>query len=94
MARAHTTSKVLSLLPELSTYYLPCKAKKFLQPHLLGVRRALTILRQLLKVHGYQVLHTEHTVNNQKITSYVIRPNSRPHAGMKVTPGPIDVLLA
>lgn len=40
-------------LPLLEPYYLPCKAKLFL--HDFNASKAITVLRHLLRAHGYRL---------------------------------------
>lgn len=62
-----------NLLPELESYYIPCKAKEFLHPPLTHAR-GLTILRQLCKAHSILLTAAERTCAGVKGTWYQITP--------------------
>jgi hypothetical protein len=55
-------------LPQLDPYYLPCKSKLFLRD--FDSNKAITVLRHLLRAHGYK-LHAYEKVNQgAKMTYY------------------------
>jgi hypothetical protein len=55
-------------LPQLDPYYLPCKSKLFLRG--FDSNKAITVLRHLLRAHGYK-LHAYEKVNQgAKLTYY------------------------
>jgi len=55
-------------LPELEPFYLPCKAKLFL--HSFTHDRAITVLRHLLRAHGYKLRAYEKVHQGAKQTLY------------------------
>ena len=55
-------------LPELEPYYLPCKAKLFLQG--FDDNKAITVLRHLLRAHGYKLRTYEKINQGVKQTFY------------------------
>lgn len=57
-------------LPLLEPYYLPCKANDYLYKTPFTYNHILTILRQVLKVHGVGLKYFEKTINNTKTTFY------------------------
>lgn len=57
-------------LPLLEPYYLPCKAKLFL--HNFTQNKAITVLRHLLRAHGYKLRAYEKVHQGQKQTLYQI----------------------
>lgn len=63
-----TVRKLEELKPILTAYYLPCKAKVYLEG--LTEKRAVTVLKQILRLHGYYLLSKERNVNNRKIIYY------------------------
>jgi hypothetical protein len=63
------------LLPELEPYYMPCKAKDFLFPTFTP-SRALTILRHLVRAHGYDLHAQERSNGGVKSLWYSIQPKS------------------
>ena len=53
---------------ELEDFYLPCKAKIYLEG--MDEKRAITVLKQILRLHGYFLLSREKNFNNKKIIFY------------------------
>ena len=66
----NTVQKVAMLIPQIETYYLPCKAKIYLLE--LNEKRVITILKQILRLHGYYLASKERNYNNSKITFYQV----------------------
>jgi len=60
-------------LPILYPYYLPCKAKRFLHDA-LDNSRLITILRHVLRPHGYDLSVQERLYRDQKQSLYQIQP--------------------
>ena len=60
-------------LPQLYPYYLPCKAKRFLH-EALDCGRMITILRHILRPHGYDLHVQERLYREQKHSLYQIQP--------------------
>jgi hypothetical protein len=60
--------KVEELLPELSQYYLPCKARVYLNN--ISERRALTILRQVVRLYDHFLSAREKNINSHKVIVY------------------------
>lgn len=56
------------ILPEIKLYYLPCKQAKFLEN--INVKSIITICRQLLKTHGYNIGGYERVITNKKNIIY------------------------
>ena len=55
---------------ELESYYIPCKAKRFLE--VTDQSRWVTIFRQILLPHGYCIVSKETTRNSKKAIFYTI----------------------
>lgn len=55
-------------LPQLDPYYLPCKSKLFLQN--FTQTKAITVLRHLLRAHGYKLRAYEKVNQGAKLTYY------------------------
>lgn len=66
-----TVDKLNDLIPELILYYLPCKAKIYLND--ITEKRAVTILSQFLKLYDYKLLREEKIINKKKIIFYRIQ---------------------
>ena len=65
----------LDIKPILMPFYLPCKSKIYLQG--INEKRAITILRQFIKVHNYSLYSKEKSLNGQKQTYYSLIYNNQ-----------------
>jgi hypothetical protein len=72
------------LLPELEPYYMPCKAKEFLLGPFTAAR-ALTILRHLVRAHGYDLHAQERSNGGSKSLWYSIQPKCVPNGSTSNT---------
>lgn len=70
---------VEQLLPELEPYYIPCKAKEFLHYSLTRLR-CLTILRQLIRAHGFELCGKEQSIGGKKELWYSLTQNATTHS--------------
>ncbi len=57
-------------LPQLEPFYLPCKSKLFL--HNFDLQKAITVMRHLLRAHGYKLRAYEKVHQGVKQTLYQI----------------------
>ena len=57
----------------LKRYYLPCKYKKYFEK--LDDKKLITILRQLLKIYGYNITSKEKYKNGKKYLMYYLKKN-------------------
>ncbi len=74
--------KMNELLPELRKYYLPCKARAYLNE--LTNNSVMTILRQVLRPHNYVVASREKYVNREKLINYnLVNKNEINHETIK-----------
>ena len=74
--------KLNELLPELRKYYLPCKAKAYLNE--LTNNSVMTILRQVLRPHNYIVVSREKYINREKLINYnLVNKNEMNHQTIK-----------
>lgn len=64
----NTVGKMNEMKSVLESYYLPCKAKIYLEE--VTDKRVITILKQVLRLHGYYLVSKEKNVNNKKIIFY------------------------
>lgn len=71
MQRMHTAARVDALVPSLTSYYLPCKAKIYLRPAMTD-KRCITVFKQILKLHGHCLLARERNSRHRKIILYQI----------------------
>jgi len=60
-------------LPLLYPFYLPCKAKRFLDAS-LDANRLITILRHCIRVHGYDLSVQERLYKEKKHSLYQLQP--------------------
>jgi len=67
------TSTQEEWLPLLYPYYLPCKAKRFMDDA-VDSNRVITILRHVLRAHGYDLSVQERLYKDQKHSLYQIQP--------------------
>merc|ERR1711907_648959 len=65
-----TISKLYQLKPILDEYYLPCKARTYLND--ITAKNCVTILRQLIRVYGYSVISREKYIKGDKFIIYQI----------------------
>ena len=66
----NTIDKLNDFISTLKTFYLPCKQRMFL--NCLSFRRAMTILRQLLRVFSYKIMSKERFTKYKKHYEYTI----------------------
>ena len=59
-------------LPEIESYYLTCKAERFI--HSWSDKSIITILRHMLHLHGYTLEKEERLYKNVKQMLYQIQP--------------------
>ena len=75
-----TVEKIKELLPVLEEYYLPCKSRIYLQN--INEKRALTILKQVLRLHQYYLMSIERNIQNKKVIFYKLL-NDTEYASMQ-----------
>ena len=68
LVQHNTVQKLNTLKVELEEYYLPCKAKIYLEN--ITEKRALTVLKQVLRLHNYYLLSRERNFNQKKVIFY------------------------
>ena len=67
-----TVEKMEENVNELSKYYIPCKAKKYLFD--LNEKKCITILRQFLKIHNHTLISKEKYNKAKKQLFYQVIP--------------------
>ena len=60
------------IIDELTKYYIPCKAKKYLDH--LNEKKCITILRQFLKIHNHTLISKEKYIKGEKQLFYQVIP--------------------
>ena len=66
-------SKFEEVLPFLEPYYLPCKAADYLHITPFTHNNVLTVLRQVLKIHGAALKYSEKSTGGVKNTWYQVQ---------------------
>ena len=66
-----TVEKVQLLKLSLAEYYLPCKARVYLEN--ITENRAITILKQILRLYDQHLVSKEKNINNKKVIFYQIQ---------------------
>jgi hypothetical protein len=61
------------VLLEAEPYYYPCKAKLYLHCP-MTMKRAMTVLRQLVRPHGYTFMTHERLLSGRKFNEYYLIP--------------------
>ena len=72
-----TLHKLKANIPILKQYYYPCKARLFLNEENLTLRRAITILRQIISINGLALEVREKFVKKTKILIYTVVSEQR-----------------
>ena len=67
-----TVEKLNSNKAEFEKYYLPCKGKKYLND--LNEKKAMTVLKQIVKTFNYYVFSKEKYIDGEKFITYQIVP--------------------
>lgn len=70
MVRIATAERMRALVPQLTEYYLPCKAKIYLNN--ITEKKSITVLKQILKLHGHVLLSKERNSRHRKVILYQI----------------------
>lgn len=68
MVQFETLTQLAPLIPVLEEHYLPCKAKIYLRN--MSEKKALTVLKQVLRLHKYYLHSQEKNVQNKKVIFY------------------------
>lgn len=69
----NTIIKLNELKDEIIKYYLPCKAKIYLGFN--DINKSITILRQVLRLHGLILTSKQKYIKQKKTTLYSIQKN-------------------
>lgn len=71
LVHIHAVSRLEELVPMLRTYYLPCKARVYLEN--LCENRAVTILKQVLRLFRFALVSREKNINGRKVIFYQVQ---------------------
>jgi hypothetical protein len=83
LVRENTLTKMKLLVEELKHYYLPCKAKVYL--NLLNIQSCLTILRQVVRLYDKTLTSVQKYVNYKKISFYYLKDSMTSNKNTKQT---------
>jgi hypothetical protein len=72
LVKLKTVQRITELKPELEQYYLPCKARTYLND--LNEKNVVTILRQLIKTQGFTICSREKYCKGDKFIIYNLCP--------------------
>ena len=67
----NTIEKLNELKDTLASYYIPCKAKIYIN-NINNHKKAITILRQFLKTQNYTLLSKEKYIKGSKYNTYTV----------------------
>jgi hypothetical protein len=65
-----TVEKINDIKHTLAQYYLPCKAKLYLD--CMTEKKAITVLRQVIRLYGHHITSKEKNISNKKIIFYTL----------------------
>ena len=65
-----TVKKINNMKETLEEYYLPCKARLYLDD--MTEKKSITILRQVLRLFKYHITSKERNMNTKKVIFYTI----------------------
>lgn len=78
-----TVEKLIALKPELEKYYLPCKAKLYLEN--ITEKKSITILRQILRLFNFYLFSKEKNIQSRKIIFYTLTSDKEYDNIMNIT---------
>ena len=88
-----TVNKLCEMKGELEKYYLPCKAKNYIND--INDKRCITILRQFIKVHGYTLISKERYIDGKKMSVYrLIEDNKEPTPKKSTSKNKKDIVIS
>ncbi len=83
LRRVNAVARVQDMVPVLQTFYIPCKARLYLTE--ITEKKVITVVKQVLRLHGYCVIAKEKNVGTRKVIMYrIVNANVDSH-GMHQT---------
>ena len=68
---ANTVAKMKELVPTISPYYLPCKARSYLSD--MNSKNVVTVLRHFVRIFGYKVQSKGKYIKGEKFIMYNVK---------------------
>lgn len=68
------------VIDKLREFYIPCKARVYLDD--ITEKKAITVLKQVLRLHDHVLIARERNVNNHKVIFYHVTATQERHAKM------------
>lgn len=78
----NTVDTVNSLKSQLEKYYLPCKARTYLNG--LTEKNVITVLRQCIRIYGYRIVSREKYMKGEKYILYHLEAEKKGENGEDV----------
>jgi Na+-translocating ferredoxin:NAD+ oxidoreductase RnfC subunit len=75
LEKINTIEKLNNLKYKLKEYYLPCKARLYLNE--IDLKNSITILRQIVKLYNFAIISKEKYINRTKVMIYNLVPKDR-----------------
>lgn len=89
LVKINTLDKVNSMVEELRQYYIPCKARLYLED--LTVPKCITILRQILKLHMCYIMSIQKMKFGIKSVYYTVMwPDNNTSIKKQIAPCVLD----
>lgn len=85
LIKLNTVENLNELIEELESFYLPCKAKVYLDD--LNVNKSITVLRQILRLYNMLLNSKQKYIKHKKTTIYYVTKyvdNVSEHNSLKV----------
>lgn len=80
-----------TVMDDLRACYLPCKSKVYLDN--LDIKKSITVLKQVIRLHGYYLNSKEKTCNNKKVMFYNLAPEKEKKQSNRIEYIKIDCII-
>ena len=75
LEKINTLDKLNNLKNKLKKYYLPCKARLYLNE--IDLKNSITILRQIVKLYNFSIVSKEKYITGLKFIIYKVVPKEK-----------------
>lgn len=82
--RMDAMTRVKPICDKLHEYYLPCKARMYLDRDPMSERAVIVIMKQVLRLHNYSIKAMERNFGNKKIMVYQLVNDNKPNPTLHV----------